>query len=145
MDLFNNLGTDEPQDWALGCFADEPKHMPKNAPRGFSSFSMMALWLAAATSRAPSTMQAGRLPRAVPGTGCFDPAPGYARCEFSSDQFWIHQATSREALFSFQQLPALQREYQPGTKPDRCCTETSLSWPCCTLKPVGSWVLAQKF
>lgn len=72
-------------------------------PEVFASFSMMSLWLAAATSRAPSTMQAGRLPRQVPGTGCFDPAPGSARCEFSSAQRWIHQATQRRGSV---QLPA---------------------------------------
>lgn len=104
MDLFNNLGSEEPQDWALGCFAAEPKHMPRNAPRGFR-FLPHDVPEAGSNSKKSSlrhTRQAG-FPEQCQEAGCFDPAPSHARGEFSSGQRRIHRTTQQRSSV---QLPA---------------------------------------
>lgn len=73
--------------------------------------------------------EVGRLLRAAPRGRHFDPAvSGVNSAQIRAGST---MPCSSEALFSSQQLPTFQKEYQPDINATWCCTWL---WPCYTLK-----------
>lgn len=105
-------------------------------PGVFASFTMISLKLAAAASRAPSTMPGRQVAQSSARSQAaliqHQAMPGVNLAQASAGFTMPH---SSETLFSSQQLLTLQKEYQPGIKPAWCCTGSSLLWPCYIVKP----------